>query len=244
MKLLYLLLVIWPKTYRWHELVRTADAGHFVLVQVFLDEPLDVLVPLHEADVRQVDAEQDGRLVPVDVVVAEEQYEDEQWGGVEGTVAEERPPGEREDGAGEESAHPDDEEDVEDGAADDGADADVVEGDEHADHGGEELGRGAAGGHEGGAGDILGDVQLLDDHVQRRHEELVAHDGQRDEHVDDAEDVQEDRSVAPLLQGEQVLREEGVLLDVREVAELLDLLQTVRLGGVVLLEGRPAEGQQ
>jgi len=56
---------------------------------------------------------------------------------------------------GEERAHPDHEEDVEDGRADDGADADVGEGDEDADDGGEEFGRGTSGRHESGSGDVF-----------------------------------------------------------------------------------------
>lgn len=45
--------------------------------------------------------------------------------------------------------------------------------------------------HERGSGDVVGDGELLGEHSQRRHEELIAHDRQRDEHVDQAADVQE-----------------------------------------------------
>ena len=96
---------------------------------------------------------------------------------------------------GEERAHPDDEEDVEDGRADDGADADVWEGDEDTDDGGEELGSWASGRHEGGSGDVLGAADDLDDDVEGWDEELVADDGQRDEHVHHAEHVEDDTTL-------------------------------------------------
>ncbi|KAG8303850.1 hypothetical protein J6590_002855 [Homalodisca vitripennis] len=192
---------------------------------VLLHEPFHVLVPLHEADVSHVDAEEYGRFVPVDMVVTEEPDKNDQRGRIEGAVAKERPPGKSEDGAGEQGAHPDDEEDVEDRATHDGTDADVVERHEHADHGGEELRRGAPCGHEGGPG-------------HGRHEELVAHDGQGDEHVYHSDNVEYDRPVAPLLHREQILREERVLLDD------FGLVGGLRLRGVVMLERMSAEGQQ
>lgn len=176
-----------------------------------LDELLDLLVPLHERDVEQVDGEQGERLVPVNAVVTEEDDERDQTNGVEGAVAEERPPRQGEHRPAEDGAHADHKKDVEHSRADDGADADVVERHEHAYHAGEELGGGAAGGHEGGAGHVVRNVQLLDDDVEGRHKELVAHDGQRDEHVDDAEDVQHDGALPPLLHGEEVRGEQRVL---------------------------------
>ena len=121
-------------------------------------------------------------------------------------------PGEVEDGLAEEGAHADDEEDVEDGGADDGADADVGEGDKDADDGGEELRRGSSCGHEGGAGHVLGAADDLDDDVERGDKELVAHDGQRHEHVDEADDVEDDGASPPRLEVEEVGREQRVLL--------------------------------
>ncbi len=59
-----------------------------------------------------------------------------------------------------ERAGRDDEEDVEYGRSHDGADAHVRLGDEHADDGGEQLRRGPARGHEGGAGHVGANLQL------------------------------------------------------------------------------------
>lgn len=129
--------VLAETTHRRHELIRAAYPGDLVLVKMFLYKPLHVLIPFHEADVGQIDAEQDSGLVPIDVVVTEEQDKCDKRDRVEGTVAKQGPPGEREDGPGEQSAHPDDEEDIEYRATDDGADADVVERHEHADYGSE-----------------------------------------------------------------------------------------------------------
>ncbi|CAH0392312.1 unnamed protein product [Bemisia tabaci] len=199
-------------THRWHQLVGRPDSGDPILVQVLLNEPLHGLVPLHKRHITQINTEEDGRLVPVDLVVAEEADEREEAGRVEGAVAEQRPPRQRQDRVREDGAHPDDEEDVEDGRADDRADPDVVEGHEHSDDTGEELGGRPPGGHERRPGHVVGDLELLDDDVQRGDEELVADDGQRHEHVDDAQDVDDDGAATPLLQGERVGREERLLL--------------------------------
>ena len=52
-------------------------------------------------------------------------------------------------------------ENIEDGRADDGADADIADGDEDANDGGEELGGWAAGRHHRGAGHIRRDAKFL-----------------------------------------------------------------------------------
>ena len=62
---------------------------------------------------------------PLSYLVEEEDDEREERDGVEGAVAEERPPREVQHRLGEERAHPDHEEDVEDGRAHDRPDAHV-----------------------------------------------------------------------------------------------------------------------
>ena len=49
------------------------------------------------------------------------------------------------------------------------------------------------------------------DDVEGRNEELVADEGEGVEHVEDADGVQHDGAVLPLLLREQVRREEGVV---------------------------------
>ena len=124
-----------------------------------------------------------------------EENEREERDRVEGAISKERPPGEVEHRLGEERAHPDNEEDVEDGRADDGADADVGEGDEDTDDGGEELGRRTSGRHESGSGYVLWASDDLDDDVEGWDEELVADDGQSDEHVHHASHVKNDTTL-------------------------------------------------
>lgn len=120
------------------------------------------------------------------MVVSEEVDQREEAGRVEETVPEQRPPRQREHSFREDRAHADHEENVEDSRADNGADADIVERYEDANYAREELGRGAAGCHKCGARHVVGNVQLLDDDVQRRHEEFVTDDGERDKHIDHA----------------------------------------------------------
>lgn len=198
-------------TYGRHKLISASNSGHLVLEEQPLDESLHRLVPLHEYRVAHVDAEQDQRLPPVNFVITKEVDQRAQADAVERAVAEQRPPRQRQQRFREERAHADDEQDVEDGGADDRADADVVERHEHTDDAGEQLGRTAAGRHERGAGHIVRDAQLLDDHVQRRHKELVAHDGQRHEHVHHAEYVKCDGAGPALLEREQVGGEQRIL---------------------------------
>lgn len=195
-----------------HELVSASYSGHLVFIDQLLHHALHLHVPLHEADVGDVDAEQDERLPPEDLVVAEKVDQDQQRDAVEAAVAEQRPPRQREDGLAEQRAHPDHEQDVEHGRADDGADADVVEGHEHTDHTGEELRGAAAGRHEGRARHVVRDAHFFDDYVQRRHKKLVAHDRQCDEHIHDTDYVENDGTLATLLHREQVLGEQRVLV--------------------------------
>ena len=51
----------------------------------------------------------------------------------------------------------------------------------------------------------------VSDDVEGRNEELVADEGERVEHVEDAEGVQDDGALLPLLFGEQVRGEERVV---------------------------------
>lgn len=110
---------------------------------VFVEEPLDghlrLGVVLHERHVQCVDEEQQSRLPPLDEVVFEEDYQEDQGEGVEAAVTEKWPPGEVEDGLGEHGAHPDDEEDVEDRGPDDRADTDVAERYENSDRRSEQF---------------------------------------------------------------------------------------------------------
>jgi len=119
---------------------------------------LQALVEVHDGDISGVKEQQKARLVRVHLRVHDELDERDDANAVAHTVARERPPRDLEVRA-HESAGGDDEEDVEDGGADDGAEADVGFGHEDAHYGGEELGGGAAGGHEGGAGDVLLEVE-------------------------------------------------------------------------------------
>ena len=174
-----------------------------------------MLIKLHEEDIEEVDAEQEEGLPPSDVVVHEEEDECDQRDAVEGAVSEQGPPGEVQHCFAEQGAHPDHEEDVEHGRAHDGADAHVGERDEHADDRGEELWRGAPGSHEGRSGHVLADAKLLDDDIERGNEELVTHDGQGHEHVDDAEDVEHHRATLQLLLVEEIWRKQGIWLWLR-----------------------------
>lgn len=146
------------------------------------------------------------------VIVTEEIDEGKQTGAVKGAVPEQGPPCEGEHGTREYSAHADHEEDVEDGRADDGADADVVERHEHADYRCEEFRGRAAGRHEGSTRDIVRDLELLDDHVQRRDEELVADDRQGDEHVHDTHHVEYHGTASTFVDGEEIRGKEGRFL--------------------------------
>ena len=150
---------------------------HLVLAHAIFDEALNCTVELHEDHVGGVAWEQRDTFPHGDDVIQEEDNEQDQIQDVEGDVAEERPPREVEDLLGEDGAHPDHEEDVEDGRADDGPDAHVAVRDEDADDGGEELRGRAACRHEGGAGYVIRNGQLLRDDGQRRDEELVTHYG-------------------------------------------------------------------
>ena len=189
------------------EMIGAGDARHGVAVEEALDVALDGDIIGHESDVSGVETEQEKRLVPADLLVQEKDDQDQEADAVEGAVAEERPPRQRQHRFAEQGAHADDEENVEDGRAHDGPDAHVVLGHEHADDAGEQLGSAAAGRHERSAGHVVRDLEPFDDDLQRRHEELVADDGQRHEHVHAAGDVQHHGALLPLLLREQIRRE-------------------------------------
>ena len=193
------------------DLLRSLGRPHLhdahVLVELGLDRPLDRTVELHEADVADVAEHQQEALPPHDHAVQEEDHEHDEVQDVEGHVSEQGPPGQVQHLPGEDGTHADHEEDVEDGRAHDGADAHVAVGDEDADQGGEELGGGASGRHEGGPGYVVRNLHVDGDDLQRRNEELIADDGQGDKHVDHAHDVQDHPALSSLLHREEVLGE-------------------------------------
>lgn len=172
-----------------HLRLRLGHLHHLVAVHQALDERLHLGVELHEDDIGGVGQQQRHALPAADVVIQEEDDEHDQVQNVERDVTEKWPPGEVEDLVREDGAHADHEQDVEHGRAHDSADAHVAVWDEHADDGGEELGGGASGRHEGGACYVVWYDQLLGDDRESGHEELITHDGQGDEHVQHAERV-------------------------------------------------------
>mmetsp|Transcript_18353 Transcript_18353/g.52420 ORF Transcript_18353/g.52420 Transcript_18353/m.52420 type:complete len:289 (-) Transcript_18353:967-1833(-) len=171
----------------------------------------------HEEDVPDVHDEQDDGLPHLDLVGGDDAREDAQNGeadGVVGGVAEQGPPGELKGLLGHEGARRDDEEDVEDGGPNDGTEANLgfAEGSEQA---GEQLRRGSAGSHQRRTGDVHAQVHAARGRhlLQGRHEEFVADDGQRQEHVEDADAV-EDREplrIGLFDVGAQVLRLEAAV---------------------------------
>lgn len=196
------------RAYRRHQLIRTPHSSHLVFVYQLLERPLHRLVPPHEQHVCPVQREQHQSLLPIYHVITKTVYQHQQADGVERAVTEQWPPRQRQSRAREQGAGSDHEQDVEDRRAHDGPDAHVVEGHEHSDDGGEEFWRGAPRRHERGPGDVVPDGQPLDDHVERRHEELVADYSQRHEHVAHADHVEYDRARASLFLGEYIRREE------------------------------------
>ena len=231
-------------TYWGHQLIRASHPCHFVLVQVFLDEALHRLVPFHKGNIGQVEAEEHQCLIPVDVVIPKEDDESDETGRVEGAVAEQGPPGESEHSPAENGAHANHKQDVEDGRTDDGANANVVKRHKHADDASEEFGCGPAGRHEGGTGHVVLDVEFLDDHVQRRHEELVADDGKRNKHINHSKKVEDHSSVAPLFHREQVLGEQRVLVGFRDIFDGGVVFGDVLVKLMVILKAGPAERAQ
>ena len=200
----------WIATYRGHKLVRAANAGHSVLIQVFLDEALYWLVPLHKGNVGQIETKQHQCLIPVDVVIPEENDECDETGGVEGTITKQGPPGESEHSFAEYGAHSDHKQDVENRWANNGANTNIVEGHEHTNDASEELWCWTTGRHEGGTSHIILNVKLFNDDVQWRNKELVADDGERYKHVHDTNEMKDDGSLSSLFHGEQIIRKERV----------------------------------
>lgn len=200
------------RAYRWHQLISTPHARHLVLVDELLERAFHRLIPSHEHHVRTIQREQHQRLLPIYMAVPETVYQHQQADRVKGAVAEQRPPGECQSCAGKQRARTDHKQYIEHRGAHDRPDAHVVERYEHANDGGEEFWRGTSRGHERSAGHVVADGQPLDDNVECRHEELIAHDSERHEHVPHADDVQEYRTRAALLLAEQVCGEERGLL--------------------------------
>mmetsp|Transcript_9246 Transcript_9246/g.21798 ORF Transcript_9246/g.21798 Transcript_9246/m.21798 type:complete len:307 (-) Transcript_9246:438-1358(-) len=174
----------------------TAAALLLLGIQVLPCEALiQRLIVCHDEDVAQIHHEHNNRLPQFDLTLgndADKDGQDDQPDGVVGAIPEEGPPSKLEDLPGEEGAARDDEQDVEGRRADDGADAHfgfLKRADERR----EELRGRTPGRHEGGAGHVHRQVQA----ALRRHlleggdEELVTHDGQRQEHVYHADDVPE-----------------------------------------------------
>lgn len=229
------------RAHRGHQLIRAAHARHLILVDELLHCALHRLIPPHEQHVSPIQREQHQRFLPVNQTVPETIYQHQQTDRVETTVTEQRPPSQSQRGAGEERASTDHEQDVEHGGAHDRADADVVERHEHADDGREELRGRAAGRHERGTGHVVADREPLDDHIQRRHEELVADDRERNEHVAHADHVENDGSGTALFFCEEVVREEGCFdlgLGVRRG------FQVEQVGGVGLAGPRRREQRE
>lgn len=218
-------------TYRGHQLIGRPHPGHPISVKHSLDELLHRLVPLHEAHVSQVESEEYEGLVPVNIIIAEEIDQGEQTGAIKGAIAKQRPPCEGEHGTGEYSAHADHEENIEYGGTDDSADTDIVERHEHADYRCEKFGGRATGRHEGSTRNVVGDLEFLDDHVQRRHEELVANDRQSDKHVHNTDYVKDHGTASPLMDGEEILGKERRLFLGHVTA---DLLVMVMMNGTVV----------
>lgn len=150
---------------------------HLVLVHAIFDKSFDIAVELHEDHIGGVAREQRDTFPHGDDVIQEEDDEQDQIQDIEGYVTEERPPRQVEDLLGEDGAHPNDKEDVEDGRAHDGPDAHIAVRDKNANDGGEEFWSWSSRSHEGGARNVIGNGQLFCDDCQRRHKELVAHDG-------------------------------------------------------------------
>ena len=105
-------------------------------------------IELHEDDVAEVPQEEYQGLPPSDGVIKEEEDKDNECDGVEGGVTDKGPGGELKSFSTGKGTSSDDKENVEDGAADDGSDANVGDGDEDANDGGEEFGSRSSGCHE------------------------------------------------------------------------------------------------
>ena len=141
---------------------------------------------------------------PVDQPIDKAADETEKTGAVEDDVSAQRPPGQCQSAGAGQRAGADHEDDVEDGRADDRADADVAVRHEHSYEAGEQLRGATAGRHQRRARHVLGDAELQRDDFQRRDEVLVADDGETEEHVDSADDVQNHGAVVQLRVRKQI----------------------------------------
>lgn len=176
-----------------------------ISAQLAFDPSLKSYVELHKRDIGSVAKQQCNALVVGNVVIQEEYNEHNKSNNIKADISKQRPPGEVQNLPREECAHTDHEQNVKDRGTHDGSDAHVAVRDEHANHGREELGGGASGGHEGGTRHIVRNLELFRDDGERGNEELVAHDGEGDEHVGHPEHVEHDSALSPLLECEQVL---------------------------------------
>ena len=191
---------------RCHEVVGAADGLDSILRDLWLDPALNISVKFHKYHIGHIAEHEKQRLPPVNLVVQEEDDETDEAEAVERHVPEQGPPSQGEDAGAHNGAHADHKEDVEDCRADDGADANVATRDEDADEAGEQFRGAAARRHEGRAGHVLRDIQFVNDHLQRRHEELITDDRQGHEHVNDANDIQDNSALPDLIHGEQIRR--------------------------------------
>mmetsp|Transcript_26805 Transcript_26805/g.73704 ORF Transcript_26805/g.73704 Transcript_26805/m.73704 type:complete len:344 (-) Transcript_26805:19-1050(-) len=170
---------------------RTLLRGHVPLLEI----GLDARGVRHEDAVADVEHEEDDGLDHGDLPrspVAEEAQEAHEVHEVEDRVAGQRVASELQRPRRSDPARADDEKDVEDCRAHDGGDAHVAGLRAHGAHErGEELRRGAARGHEGGARHVGREPQCVGHAVQRWHEELVTNYVQRDECVEQPEHVQD-----------------------------------------------------
>ena len=121
------------RSYRGHQLVSGPDPSDLVPIEYPLDEFLHRVVPLHEGNVKKIEAEEHKSLIPMYIVIAKEVDQGEKTSAVKGAIAKQWPPCEREYGPREDSAHADDEENIKNGRPHDGTDPHIVERDENPD---------------------------------------------------------------------------------------------------------------
>jgi hypothetical protein len=113
----------------------------------------------------------------------EKVVQDEQRDDVEAAVSGEGPTGQLEHLFARQSAASDDKQDVEHGRPNNGTKANLAPDHKLPDERRRQLWCRAAGSHQGRPRDVVGNTRAIDDHLQRRHKILVAHDGQTPEHV-------------------------------------------------------------
>mmetsp|Transcript_83782 Transcript_83782/g.261754 ORF Transcript_83782/g.261754 Transcript_83782/m.261754 type:complete len:370 (-) Transcript_83782:168-1277(-) len=157
------------------------------------------LIEVHDNAVDNVREEEDDGLDQTYLLIRGECSQERQAEDVVGAVTCKRPPSERYLLPGCPPAEADHEQNVEDGRAHNRAEADVADHPCGANQGGEELGRGAPRSHEGRACHIWLDVPLCDHHFERPCEVDIAHGIEAQEHVADADAVQDDEPTVRIL---------------------------------------------